>query len=556
MNSLFVLRALLFAGECLAASALILGAAWLGSAMLKRASLRHLVWLGAFGALLVMPVAALIVPASIVLERAAAAPQPLPSFIEPATIAADPAPAPAVATPAPAESWQPDMKDVAALLFAVWLAGALWAVLRLALGTLGLAALRRQSRPHALASADMPRVEGRRECELRLSNSEDGPMTWGVLRPVILLPKESLSWPRERLQAVLLHELAHVRRRDSLTQSLALVARALYWPNPLVWWAARALRREAEIAADDAAIVSGIRPSAYAGELVKLASEFRGRPLAFSGVSMAGSALEARVKSALAPNRSRTGVTSMDAFKIAFFGIAATAALALARPDIVQAQDAAVPPAPPAPVAAPSELPPVPPVPAAPAAPDAVPVPPAPPAPPTLATNVDDEDDAAPADRVVKVRETRHGHDRTVERTEHVIHVDNADPAEIERNEAEMRKAEAEMEKIGPEVDRAIAAAKIDEKVAEAMRDVEPRIRAEVARAMAKARPEIRKAIADAHISEKVARALAEARPQIDAAIARAHDAHHHVRIEVHQDDEAPGTDEDHDEQDDQHDDK
>ncbi|HEX4294694.1 MAG TPA: M56 family metallopeptidase [Rhizomicrobium sp.] len=554
MNSLFVLRALLFAGECLAASVLILGAAWLGSAHLKRASLRHLVWLGAFGALLVLPVAALIVPASIVLERTAAAPEPLPSFIEPAAAAADSAPAPTVVAmpaPAPAESWQPDMKDVVTLLFAVWLAGALWAVMRLALGTLGLVALRRQSRPHALASADMPRIGARRECELRLSICEDGPMTWGVLRPVILLPKESLSWPRERLQAVLLHELAHVHRRDSLTQSLALLVSALYWPNPLVWWASRALRREAEIAADDAAIVSGIKPSAYAGELVKLASEFRGRNLAFSGVSMAGSALEARVKSALAPNRSRTGVTSMDAFKIAFFGIAATAALALARPDIVQAQGAAVPPAPPAPVAAPAELPPPPP--AVPAAPEAVP---APPAPPTMVTNADDEDDAAPVDRVVKVRETHHGHHRTVERTEHVIHVDSADPAdraEMARDQAEMRKAEVELDRIGPDVDRAIAEAKIDEKVAQAMRDVEPRIRAEVARAMAKARPEIRKAIADAHISEKVARALAEARPQIDAAIARAHDAHHHVRIEVHQDDEAPGKD---DEQDDQHDDQ
>ncbi len=83
------------------------------------------------------------------------------------------------------------------------------------------------------------------------------------------------------------------------------------------------------------------------------------------------------------------------------------------------------------------------------------------------------------------------------------------------------------------------------------MRDVEPRIRAEVARAMAKARPEVRKAIADAHLSEKVARALAEARPEIDAAIAKAHAAHRHVRVEVRQDDEA-GKDEDHDEQDDQ----
>lgn len=539
MSSLFALRALLFAAECLAASALILGLAWLGNTCLKRASLRHLVWLGAFGALLVLPVAALLVPPRIVLEREAAVPAPLPSFIAPAA-AADTAPA---VTSAPAASWQPDMRDAAIAAFAVWLAGVSWAVLRLVLGTFGLSALRRQSRPHALAPADMPRVGARRECELRLSLSEDGPMTWGVRRPVILLPKESLSWPRERLQAVLLHELAHVRRRDSLMQSLALIVCALYWPNPLVWIAARALRREAEIAADDAAIVSGIRPSAYAGELVKLASEFRGRNVAFSGVSMAGSALEARVKSALAPNQTRTGVTSMDALKIAFFGIAATAALALARPDIVQAQDAAVPPVPPAPVAAPSELPPPPPVPAAPAAPEAPEAVPTPPTPPAMAVDADDADDAAPADRVVQVRESRHGHHHTIERTEHVVRIDHAMTAQ---DEAEMRKAEAELERVGPEVDRALAAARIDEKVAEAMRDVEPRIRAEVARAMAKARPEIRKAIADAHLSEKVARALADARPQIDAAIAKAHEAHRHVRIEMHQgDDEAPGDDQD-----------
>jgi len=387
MSSLFALRALLFGAECLAASVLIPALAWLGNSYLKRASLRHLVWLGAFGALLVLPVAALIVPPRIVLERTAAAPEPLPSFIEPAAAAAA---APSIVTtpaPAPVRSWQPDMRDAAIALFAVWFVGVLWAVLRLALGTFGLSALRRQSRPHALAPADMPRIGGRRECELRLSLSEDGPMTWGVLRPVILLPKDSLAWPRERLQAVLLHELAHVRRRDSLMQSLALIVCALYWPNPLVWIASRALRREAEIAADDAAIVSGIRPSAYAGELVKLASEFRGRNAAFSGVSMAGSALEARVKSALAPNRTRTGVTSMDALKIAFFGIAATAALALARPDIVQAQDVNVAPPPP-PVAAPSELPPPPPAPAAPE------VMPAPPAPPAMAVDSDDDEAA------------------------------------------------------------------------------------------------------------------------------------------------------------------
>ena len=68
------------------------------------------------------------------------------------------------------------------------------------------------------------------------------PVTWGTLRPVILLPAEADEWPADRRRAVLMHELAHVRRRDALTQWLGLTACAAYWFNPLAWWAASRLR--------------------------------------------------------------------------------------------------------------------------------------------------------------------------------------------------------------------------------------------------------------------------------------------------------------------------
>ena len=81
-------------------------------------------------------------------------------------------------------------------------------------------------------------------------------MTWGVRRPLILLPESALYWPGERLHAVLLHEIAHIRRRDSLTQMLALVTCAFYWPNPFVWMGARAekahFRRAAKAALAEA----------------------------------------------------------------------------------------------------------------------------------------------------------------------------------------------------------------------------------------------------------------------------------------------------------------
>jgi bla regulator protein BlaR1 len=543
MSALFATRALLFAAECLAASVLLPGLAWMLTGVLKRASLRHLVWLTALGTLLVLPAAALLVPPRVVITQSAAAPKAVPVYVERAVAANDvvethSAPATHVTvTPTPAkESWQPGRSDIALALFGVWLAGALFALLRIAIGALGLAALRRRSRPHTLASRDLPPVFGRRECELRLSNTQDGPMTWGVLRPVILLPKDALAWPRARLHAVLLHELAHVRRRDSLMQALSLAVCAFYWPNPLVWRAARALRREAEIAADDAVLVTGVKASAYAGELVQLASQFRGRKQALSGVAMAGSALEARVKSALAPNTVRTGVTTMDAFKIVLLGAAATAALAFARPDIVQAQDALPPPAP---IAAPAELPPPPP-PApeadmpAPPAPADIAAPPAPPAPPKLA-------------HIVRVR-TIHHKDGSVE-TERDERL--ADKAEMDRAMAEVRRGEDEIRRAQPEIDRAMQQQiKINAKVAEAMREAEPRIRAEIDKAMAKAAPEIRRAVAEAHISEKVMKALKDAQPKIDAAMEEARKGEHVVRIErVEHDHDASDKDDDRDDE-------
>ncbi len=283
--------------------------------------------------MIVLPLAALILPAQFVLERHVVM---LPT--EPASTASLMMAAP-VAAPSP----EIDMGIVVGTLFVLWLAGFVWAAFRLALGAFGLHLLRGKSRPHALAPADLPRHNARgRECELRLSNAQDGPITWGVFQPVILLPKKSLYWSRERLHAVLLHELAHVRRRDSFTQSVALLICAVYWLNPLVWLAARALRREAEMAADDTVIRSGFRPSTYAGQLLQLSWEFRGQHAA--GVAMAQSSLETRVKSVLAPNQSRKGATVMDMWKIAGLGLAAvTSALALMRPDMVDAQDAAPP---------------------------------------------------------------------------------------------------------------------------------------------------------------------------------------------------------------------
>jgi len=105
-----------------------------------------------------------------------------------------------------------------------------------------------------------------------LSSSEiDIPMTWGVRHPVIVVPPSSAEWDVERMQSVMDHELAHVKRMDALTQLYAHAAAALYWFNPLVWMALRQMRFERERACDDFVLAQGAKPSKYAADLLDIA---------------------------------------------------------------------------------------------------------------------------------------------------------------------------------------------------------------------------------------------------------------------------------------------
>jgi uncharacterized protein (TIGR03435 family) len=127
------------------------------------------------------------------------------------------------------------------------------------------------------------------------------------------MPAGASSWPSERLRAVLLHELAHVRRHDCLTQLLARVTCSMYWFHPVVWLAARRLRVERERACDDIVLASGVRGSDYAGHLVDIARAAvspRSR-FAAGGVAMAHRRrLEERLSFILNPHVPRTSSLS------------------------------------------------------------------------------------------------------------------------------------------------------------------------------------------------------------------------------------------------------
>jgi TonB family protein len=159
--------------------------------------------------------------------------------------------------------------------------------------------------------------------------------TFGAVCPTVLLPVEALEWPEDRVRAVLLHELAHVKRGDWLAQVFAESARAAFWFNPLFWIACSRLRRESECACDDEVLAAGVTPDRYAEHLVEIARGTRHSRMPWAAVvPMARqSTLEGRVTAMLNPvvdrrTPSRLAVATSSGLIVA--AVLATAALRLA----------------------------------------------------------------------------------------------------------------------------------------------------------------------------------------------------------------------------------
>ena len=117
---------------------------------------------------------------------------------------------------------------------------------------------------------------------MRISDEvRDIPLTFGLIRPVILLPPCALEWTRELLESVLEHEQEHIRRYDPLAHWMAELVCVTWWFHPLAWLARSRAAHERECACDDAVLRSGVRSSDYATELLNLAATLpvKGEPI-------------------------------------------------------------------------------------------------------------------------------------------------------------------------------------------------------------------------------------------------------------------------------------
>ena len=242
--------------------------------------------------------------------------------LTPARQPVNPTPAAPLTGPAPAGAGEPRVHSrqpliahfsatAAALGMLVWLVGASAGLLSVLAGQLQIRRLARNALLLDTAEwLDLLRDAGetlrlRRPGCLLLSRDNPMPLTWGGWRPVVLLPAAAANWPTERRRVVLLHELAHAKRWDCLTQSVARVVCSLYWINPLAWLAARRMCRERERACDDLVLNSGCRASDYATHLVNIARSFP-RPLRLAGIAMARSSqLHGRIAAIVDASRAR-----------------------------------------------------------------------------------------------------------------------------------------------------------------------------------------------------------------------------------------------------------
>lgn len=278
-------------------STIVLVAAGIASVLLWRASAatRHVVWVLALGSLLILPV----------FEKT------LSSWGATSVVYVPSAPRVLVASASVAAvSHQKAAtgNGVAIAALGFWLTGLLVCLWRWKRAAAQVARMRRNA--VALSDPDTPREIAkqfgqRSNVVVLVSPEEIVPLTAGLRHPFVLLPASAQQWSPERMRVVLLHEMAHIRRRDSFTQAIAELVRCLYWFHPLVWLAVSRIRVERERACDDLVLHAGTLASDYASHLLGLARTLPSAALHPLAVSMAGAHLETRIRAILHPRTNR-----------------------------------------------------------------------------------------------------------------------------------------------------------------------------------------------------------------------------------------------------------
>jgi len=170
-----------------------------------------------------------------------------------------------------------DNKNILGLsLIVLWSSVLTFLLTRILLGLCGAYRLTRQGEKisdspwqrllHRLLKA----ISLKRKVSLLSHKKVNVPITWGIIKPVVIMPDESRKWTKGQCSSALFHELSHIKRGDFLIKILTRISCAIFWFNPLSWLAFRMLKKEQEKACDELVLKAGVRPSTYAANLLSI----------------------------------------------------------------------------------------------------------------------------------------------------------------------------------------------------------------------------------------------------------------------------------------------
>lgn len=201
-------------------------------------------------------------------------------------------------------AWQPSLQAQLPALVTLWALGAATLGLRLLAGLAWVGRLQRRTELHprwqGRLDALAARVGLRRAVGLRVTDDTDSPLAAGWWRPVVIVPTALIAhMPADLLEALLAHELAHIRRHDYLVNLAQHAVEALLFYHPVVWWLSRRIRDEREQIADDIAARALGEPRRLALALQELERfQFDTTPLALAAH---GGHLMSRIQRLLRP---------------------------------------------------------------------------------------------------------------------------------------------------------------------------------------------------------------------------------------------------------------
>lgn len=261
------------------------------------AATRHLVWIGAMTFAMVSPIVAYLVPSL-----------DIPLFF----VGSDSAASEKILMEALRTQDMGSEMSAGTILFYTYVAGILLVLVWQLIGRGYAYSLKYRSRPAVdpcLKSLNMKlkqKLGIKRNVSLYLSEAASVPFSMGIFRPSVVLPNVTHTWPKPVIETVLLHELAHIKRKDVVFRLIAQLFCCLHWINPLAWHGFGRLLMEQEIACDDFVLKSGTKPSVYARNLLALAKVRAGR-LDFATTAFGRRAeLKDRLFEILKPRRSKS----------------------------------------------------------------------------------------------------------------------------------------------------------------------------------------------------------------------------------------------------------